>query len=210
MSLSRVLRELVFVPLGGLNRSKFRRYLALVVTMVIGGAWHGATINFWLFGLYSGLALCALHWYHGRATDTGSTVPWPPVAGLLATWLSLIVTVVFFRAGTVQTAWSMFRGMAGFTGITSSPAPLSLKFSQFVPEPVLLNLHGLALWKFAILVSGACVIVLAFRNSNEIVGVGRYPGVWRPSFKWGLFSGCMAALAIGSLGSASRFLYVNF
>jgi alginate O-acetyltransferase complex protein AlgI len=95
VSLSTWLRDYLYVPLGGNRHGAARTYRNLVLTMLLGGLWHGASWTFVAWGLYHGLLL-ALH----RA------LPWPrwcaaawfrPVA-VAATFLCVCVGWVFFRA----------------------------------------------------------------------------------------------------------------
>lgn len=59
ISLSRWLRDYLYIPLGGNRKGKVRQYINLMITMVLGGLWHGASWNFLLWGLYQGLLLSA-------------------------------------------------------------------------------------------------------------------------------------------------------
>ena len=57
ISLSCYLRDYIYIPLGGNRKGKFRTYLNLMVTMVVCGLWHGATLNFLIWGGYHGILL---------------------------------------------------------------------------------------------------------------------------------------------------------
>ncbi|MDD6933289.1 MAG: MBOAT family protein [Eubacteriales bacterium] len=59
ISLSTWLMEYLYIPLGGNRKGRARTYLNLMITMLLGGLWHGAGINFILWGGFHGLALCA-------------------------------------------------------------------------------------------------------------------------------------------------------
>ena len=61
MTLSRFLREYLYIPLGGNRKGKIRKYINLLLTMFIGGLWHGAGWNFALWGLCHGVALVINH-----------------------------------------------------------------------------------------------------------------------------------------------------
>ena len=60
ISLSSWLRDYLYISLGGNRHGKFRQYLNLIITMFLGGLWHGASWNFVLWGMFHGVAL-ALH-----------------------------------------------------------------------------------------------------------------------------------------------------
>ena len=61
MTLSRFLRDYLYIPLGGNRRGEFRRYVNLMVTMGLGGLWHGAAWTFVLWGLFHGAGLAIQH-----------------------------------------------------------------------------------------------------------------------------------------------------
>ena len=74
ISLSTWLRDYLYIPLGGNRGSEKRTYMNLFATMLLGGLWHGAAINFVLWGLYHGLLLAAAHALSGRRLVPGV---WP-------------------------------------------------------------------------------------------------------------------------------------
>jgi D-alanyl-lipoteichoic acid acyltransferase DltB (MBOAT superfamily) len=108
ITLSRFLRENVYIPLGGNRRGEARRNLNLMVTMLLGGLWHGAAWNFVLWGGLHGLYLVV----HGQFR-------WklPAPAGRALTLLAVVVAWVPFRASGLDATLAMLRGMAGFNGI---------------------------------------------------------------------------------------------
>src|SRR6202012_6292790 len=64
ITLSRFLRQYLYIPLGGNRRGKFRRYVNLMITMLLGGLWHGANWTFLCWGGLHGLYLIANHAWH--------------------------------------------------------------------------------------------------------------------------------------------------
>jgi alginate O-acetyltransferase complex protein AlgI len=108
ITLSRFLRDNVYIPLGGNRRGEARRNINLMATMLLGGLWHGAAWNFVLWGGLHGLYLVV----HGR-------FPWrlPAVAGRALTLLVVVVAWVPFRASGLGATLTMLRGMAGYNGI---------------------------------------------------------------------------------------------
>jgi alginate O-acetyltransferase complex protein AlgI len=98
MSLSRWLRDYVYIPLGG-NR-KGRTYLNLLLTMLIGGLWHGASWNFVIWGGYHGVLLCLERMIFGRGERKGiARVPFA-----LLTFSLVSAGWIFFRARTLDSA----------------------------------------------------------------------------------------------------------
>ncbi len=66
MTLSRFLRDYLYIPLGGNRKGRVRTYVNLMATMVLGGLWHGASLNFILWGAFHGTGLSAEHAIDGR------------------------------------------------------------------------------------------------------------------------------------------------
>ena len=143
MTLSRWLRDYVYIPLGG-NRGGVRRtYRNLVLTMVIGGLWHGAAITFVVWGAIHGgfLALERVVRERWRATHAVPVLPVELTAILqwVLTFHVVCLGWIFFRSDSVGTAFDVLRGIA----FGSGPAPLVTTLalvviglalaSQFVP-----------------------------------------------------------------------------
>ena len=118
MTLSRFLRDYLYIPLGGSRRGPLRTYVNLLATMVIGGFWHGANWTFLLWGAWHG-GLLALHrgWSRG-----GASLPWLLANPLLM--LAVIIGWVTFRAPSIAATWAMYRGMLGLNGAGFSDALL--------------------------------------------------------------------------------------
>jgi alginate O-acetyltransferase complex protein AlgI len=129
MTLSRFLRDYLYIPLGGNRKGVFRRYLNLLLTMLLGGLWHGANYTFLLWGGLHGLYLVVNHAWRSLRRRAGSTDAVPAIrtasatiagriAGRVATFLCVSVAWVFFRANDLGAASDMLRGMLGMSGLT--------------------------------------------------------------------------------------------
>ncbi|MDH3682050.1 MAG: MBOAT family protein [Acidimicrobiia bacterium] len=108
-TLSRWLRDYLYVPLGGNRISELATYRNLLATMVLGGLWHGAAWTFVIWGAIHGLALCAGRLAE-RAPERWRIRP-GPVLGWLVTFHVVCVAWVLFRAPTFETAWSVLVGL---------------------------------------------------------------------------------------------------
>jgi alginate O-acetyltransferase complex protein AlgI len=117
MTLSRFLRDYLYVPLGGNRRGRVRTYVNLLLTMVIGGFWHGANWTFLLWGAWHG-GMLALH--RGWRAAGGREMPW--WAGHLMLMLAVVIGWVVFRAADVAQAVGMYRGMLGLNAVALSDA----------------------------------------------------------------------------------------
>lgn len=127
MTLSRFLRDYVYIPLGGNRRGPLRRYTNVMLTMIIGGLWHGAGWTFLLWGALHGLYLITDHAWRGLTGPPGSG----GAARILShsiTLLSVVFAWVLFRAPNFGTAERVYFGMAGRNG-----AVLPDEILQFLP-----------------------------------------------------------------------------
>ena len=112
ITLSSWLRDYLYIPLGGNRHGEARTYLALMVTMLLGGLWHGASWAFVVWGGLHGLYLACERAL--RARFTGYTPgPLALLAIGLLTYTLINVTWVFFRAHTFDKAWLVLNGMFG-------------------------------------------------------------------------------------------------
>lgn len=100
MSLSRWLRDYLYIPLGGNRHGKFNTYRNLFITMGLGGLWHGASWNFVVWGLLNGLFLCV----YKTAAYFKLTRFLPNTLAILITFHAVCLTRVFFRAPSLQEA----------------------------------------------------------------------------------------------------------
>ncbi len=111
MTLSRFLRDYLYIPLGGSRSGPVRRMVNLMIVMLLGGLWHGAAWTFVLWGGLHGLYLMINHGWN----RLGLRLPWPWL-GLLLTNLAVIIAWVTFRADNLPTALSIYRSMAFLNG----------------------------------------------------------------------------------------------
>ncbi len=117
VSLSTWLRDYLYVPLGGNRRGAVRTYVNLVLTMLLGGLWHGAAWTFVLWGLWQGLFL-VLERALGKAAPYG-VLPRP--VQVAATFVIVVFGWVVFEADGVAGLLAMWQGMLGMHGVGSAP-----------------------------------------------------------------------------------------
>ena len=121
MTLSRFLRDYLYVPLGGNRKGTARRYLNLMITMLLGGLWHGAGWTFVLWGGLHGCYLAMNHGWHALRRLLGQN-PQQPLSrplhavSVLLTFLAVVAAWVVFRADNLGTAAAMLEAMAGMNG----------------------------------------------------------------------------------------------
>ena len=117
MTLSRFLRDYLYISLGGIRGGAVRTYLKLMATMVIGGFWHGESWTFIVSGCWHG-GLLALHRFW-RASGAG---PLPYALGLPVTFLCVVLGWVVFRAHDIQEALRIYAALAGQNGWSMTDA----------------------------------------------------------------------------------------
>jgi alginate O-acetyltransferase complex protein AlgI len=117
ITLSSFLRDYLYIPLGGNRLGAARTAINLLLTMLIGGAWHGANWTFLAWGLWQGLLLVGAR---GYAAAGGPRLPYPLANGL--TMLAVMVGWVVFRAPDLGHAAVYYAGMLGLHGVPISDA----------------------------------------------------------------------------------------
>ena len=127
MSLSRWLRDYLYIPLGGNRKGPRRTYVNLLLVMLLGGLWHGAAWNFLAWGAFHAFFL-ALERTRGKEAST-RRLPEP----LRVAWTFLLVTLswVLFRAANLGEATDYFAAMLGF----GEPAPQAAMVGDLLVRP---------------------------------------------------------------------------
>ena len=131
MTLSRWLRDYLYIPLGGSRGSPATIYRNLMLTMLLGGLWHGASWTFVVWGGLHGVYQCVGPWRNGRraaeeaaGTRRPSSVPprLRPVLAWLATFNLVCLAWVFFRAESFASAFAVLRGLFDITDLAPLPS----------------------------------------------------------------------------------------
>jgi len=216
MTLSRFLRAYLYVPLGGNRRGPARRYVNVMITMLLGGLWHGASWTFVVWGGLHGLYLVANHGWRNAGLRM------PRVLSVALTFLSVVFAWVVFRSADFGTASSMLAGMAGMNGtslpVSAAPlgaaAPGLAKTLGVVFEGSLRGfetLPGSAPRLAGFVAAGLAVVWLA-PNSQALARytMDRVAAIRLPSPAFAFAAGAMLAAAIMGLDRVSTFLYYQF
>ena len=129
MTLSRFLRDYLYIPLGGNRHGVTRRYINLMATMLLGGLWHGAGWTFVIWGGLHGFFLVINHGWHALNKKFGRNpskrTAGGRAVGTLLTFVAVVFAWVFFRAESFDGARGMLMGMAGFNGVAIPEAVVS-------------------------------------------------------------------------------------
>jgi D-alanyl-lipoteichoic acid acyltransferase DltB (MBOAT superfamily) len=196
MTLSQFLRDYLYIPLGGNRRGRVLRYVNLMVTMALGGLWHGAAWTFVAWGTLHGAYLCINHAWNNYGPAVGPRfVPAANLAAFILTFLSVVIAWVFFRADSVASAVSILSSMADPTQIVFGRGEMA--YIAFIAVYA-----GIA-W-FA----PNTQTIMGYDHRTRTVGeaLGAWPG--RTAFLYV----SAAALAFGILGiqQHSEFIYFRF
>jgi alginate O-acetyltransferase complex protein AlgI len=200
--------------------------LPTLYTMILMGIWHGAGIQFFIFGLLHGFYLCVNHAWRlfGPKVSKLSVSRWRSwwdgawKWGL--TYLSVLVALVFFRAKTATDAWLLIQSMIG-RGTGDSPGG-----AQGVVESIL-DYFGVAVpyWNYTncFITLGICFIfILVFPNVLQIFekegasltnirsAPAFFPFRWNPDILWGLMLAVLALATLLMVTGNSEFLYFRF
>lgn len=194
ISLSTWLRDYLYISLGGNRGSKARTSRNLMMTMVLGGLWHGAAWNFLAWGGYQGLILVIHRSFSGRKQGSGE--------GLKRSFLGWIVRIVqiavFFQI--VCYGWLLFRAesfsqiidMTGRVfGLIETSGGMSITLPNFAS---ILGIGALVIWDLL----------------NERAGNVRFYRAWPLAVRAGLYAGMIYFFAFGSSTTSSEFIYFAF
>jgi D-alanyl-lipoteichoic acid acyltransferase DltB (MBOAT superfamily) len=227
MTLSRFLRDYLYVPLGGNRKGIPRRYVNLMITMLLGGLWHGAGWTFVIWGALHGAYLMANYawrsvWRWGRDT------PAYRFAARCLTLLAVVIAWVYFRADSVDAADRMVRAMASLPNTLhdwGGPLVPALSWVGFTFEGGYLTHEHTRM----LLVLGFAVAVVWFWPNtqqwmtrakavlDDNVGTFEQPAAklwryveWRPGAVSGVVAALTALIALLSLSQVTQFLYFQF
>ncbi|MEM8807149.1 MAG: MBOAT family protein [Cyanobacteria bacterium P01_G01_bin.38] len=208
ITLSNFLRDYLYIPLGGSRQGDARRYGNLMVTMLLGGLWHGAGWTFVLWGGLHGFYLSINHFW--RKWAVGLTLP--RIVGWLLTFGAVVAGWVLFRAATFADATHLLQTMVGLNGLVVpgeaggklavlTKSGLTLQpWGQLAYLPELHNSKVLPIGALIGLI-GVCV---KLPNTQQLVA-----GL-RPRWYWAMGLGGVSTLCLLSLNRVSEFLYFQF
>ncbi|WP_165065896.1 MBOAT family protein [Desulfovibrio sp. ZJ200] len=217
ITLSAWLRDFLYIPLGGNRAGRLMQYRNLFLTMLIGGAWHGAGWTFLIWGALHGLMLCVNHFF--RARIKGS-----PAESILAAAPLRLLSIAFTFL-CINFCWVVFRALSPDGALRVYAAMFTGPFNA--AEASTQGLSGMAAflaallpnkyfpgWQPFALLAICAVLVWAFPNSREILR-GRPDGslpwlAWRATGLWATGLAALAFLSLILLSRQSSFLYFQF
>jgi alginate O-acetyltransferase complex protein AlgI len=210
MTLSRFLRDYLYIPLGGNRHGKLRRYVNLILTMGIGGLWHGAAWTFVLWGLFHGFCLGVNHLWQEFWGSGGRRWPLPPWltrwAGTVLTFFVVVLGWVLFRAVGLKAAGSILEAMFGVGSGPIAGTPALLKGKDWI--------WLVGLLAFVWLLPNAAQLAREQQPYPVVLKEGWSPRFawqrWQTTPAWACLTALLLAAAVLSLSRAGEFLYYNF
>jgi len=209
MTLSQFLRDYLYVPLGGNRKGPARRYVNLMLTMLLGGLWHGASWTFVVWGGLHGSYLLINHAYRTArlrfSPPTRLTATLGRVSGAALTFAAVVVAWVFFRATTFDGAAALLRAMSRFEWPAQcAPGCFDRLYARLSVPPTSLGYLG------AFFLAGFAIVWLLPTSQACARRLERIDG----SMAW-FSSGallCLVALLalINASHRSSEFIYFNF
>ena len=225
ITLSRFLRDYLYIPLGGNRKGAPRRYLNLMITMLLGGLWHGAGWTFVVWGALHGFYLIVNHAWRNIKSVTGLFSSDNFIVRILSrfiTFFAVTIAWVYFRAENIDAANAMVRSLFGYSGVVwpeearaqlgmfanvFSDMGMQFQYTKYFNgmEHIVLML---ALLTFVWLSPN---IQQIFYHESAALNVRDGSRLrWRPNKRWLTAVLLMAVVSILKLGQVSEFLYFQF
>jgi D-alanyl-lipoteichoic acid acyltransferase DltB (MBOAT superfamily) len=213
-----------------------------MTTMFLAGIWHGAGFQYIVYGVLFGTYLCVNHaWrmaYPPSAKQPPQAFPariWSAFWPVVLTYLSVLISQIFFRAESAGDALSLVSGMIGVHG-SGLPLPIPLNnvgylgvaqhwlFEHGIVVVALRDVYNsvtLPLASNTLLVLGLAIVTIATPNVYQIMGDSspaltkvrpdtRWPLRWKTSIPWAVVTGIMLFWACLYFDRPARFLYFQF
>lgn len=206
MTLSDFLRDYLYIPLGGNRQGEIRRYTHLMITMLLGGLWHGAGWTYVIWGGLHGFYLSINHLWRKFHLTLPQFLSWS------ITFLSVIIAWVLFRATKLADGFTLLQTMSGLNGIILPSASLEnipfltqfgITFQSWFSFNYLPEFWQSQSLPFFILLC-LTLAVKYLPNTEEMIAQ------FKPNLYWATGVGLLTATALLSLNRVSEFLYFQF
>ena len=209
MTLSRFLRDYLYIPLGGNRNGVSRRYMNLIATMLLGGLWHGAGWTFIVWGGLHGLYLTINHGWHALrrklGQDPSQSLSKPMhMASVFFTFLLVTMAWVFFRADTFEHALVISQAMLGVNGFVIHGTN-ELVNHVLARNTLLVEL--LLIW----LMPNTQQIMQRFRPALDVPSSTNTTWlIWEMNYRWAAINVLIAMIGLMNISELSQFIYFQF
>lgn len=203
ITLSRFLKDYIYIPLGGNRKGELRTYTNLFSTFLLGGIWHGAGWTFVFWGALHGLALVIHRFWQKLGLRMPTLLAW------FITFNFINIAWVFFRAKEWNDAVKVLSGMLSYHLVL--PSSMQIKLASLSQYNITFGnwLGGVSgniytpIWIIA-----AFILILMFKNSTERIKIDSA----KPTYKMAIFTALLMLLSIMSMIQTpyTEFLYFNF
>ena len=195
ITLGEFLKHYLYIPLGGSNIGAVHTVLALSITMLLGGLWHGASWHYVVWGLLHGLMLSI--YFIWRQTS----YQLPPAAARLITFICVMLAWVMFRADSFNDAIHYYGTLFGLNGVTLPPLYQGLaENTGLINVTISPYFSGHELWLLIVL--AGCTMYC--QNIHEVLAT------IKPNNKLAATMATLVAVITLNLGTKSTFLYFQF
>ena len=199
ITLSRFLRDYIYIPLGGNKNGNYKMYSNILVTFLIGGLWHGAAWTFIFWGFLHAIAIIIHRVWITTGISLNKAFAW------FLTFNFINISWIFFRAEKWEDALKILKGMFGFSGVV---LPKTFQnYSFFRGENILFgdiysNFNSdneITFW-----LPVALCICLFFKNSYQVINY------YQQSNKIIIFIVFVFSISLMNLDKNVEFIYFNF
>ncbi len=193
MTLSRFLRDYIYIPLGGNRKGEFRTYTNLLATFLIGGLWHRAGWTFIIWGALHGIAL-AIHRF------------WQSLGFKMWTWLAWFITFnfinitwIFFRAKDFESAIKVLGSMFSLDNVALNKKLIFVDIGA--------KFNDIVIWTIVVF-----IIVLGFKNAMDKFYINDFRLTNKNTYIYSILIALLFLIALfkGSIQEYSEFIYFNF
>jgi alginate O-acetyltransferase complex protein AlgI len=219
MTLSRFLRDYIYIPLGGSRCGRGRLYFNLMVTMAISGLWHGAAWHFAFWGMVQGGAMVANHAWRSVWRPIHSW--WSHTIARLLTFFILTAVLVMHRAPSMDAALGVYRGMVSMPESWQASVDADqlhliawmvfwLAVVWFLPNTQQLLARWHPAYNYGVAERERDLPLIERIRLPAFVLPAPWRIEWRPNALGAAFIGILVALACLNLSHVSEFLYFRY
>jgi D-alanyl-lipoteichoic acid acyltransferase DltB (MBOAT superfamily) len=192
MTLSRFLKEYIYIPLGGSKKGNRRQFLNLLLTMFLAGLWHGAGWTFVMWGLLHGAYIVVNHGWRALAIAKPILiVAFPLILRRALTFIAIVIAWVVFRSENIPTAINIISSM------------FDLEFTTTKQDTK--NIISLSIGLFLVWFAPNSNEIFSNKNNNSAIAYR-----WSTNIISPIAFSTMAFIAVIYLARAQEFLYFQF